>query len=165
MISLIAAISKNNVIGNKGEIPWMLSSDLKRFATLTKNHTVIMGRKTYESIIARLGKPLPERKNVVITSNPAFQAPCCFIFHSLEDAMSATNADGEVFVIGGEELYRKTLSFADKLYLTEVDVVCDGDAFFPKLDKEKWCLEEEHAVPQDEKNQYASTYFVYTRNT
>lgn len=160
MISLIAAVSKNNVIGNKGKIPWKLSTDMKRFATLTKGHMVVMGRKTYESILAHLGKPLPDRKNIVITSQPSYEAPGCEIVPSLMDAVKGTYLD-ELFIIGGERAYIEGLALADKMYLTVVDTTCEGDAFFPKWDKSEWKLIRSEPVPKDEKNQFDSVFEEY----
>ncbi len=163
MISLIAAVTKNNVIGNKGGIPWKLSTDMKRFATLTKGHTVVMGRKTYESILARLGKPLPDRKSIVITSQPDYNAPGCDVVSNLKDAVKGAFLD-ELFVIGGERAYAEALSLADKMYLTVVDTTCEGDAFFPKWDTSEWKLIRSEPVPKDEKNQFDSVFEEYIRH-
>jgi dihydrofolate reductase len=159
MISLIAAVAKNNVIGNQGEIPWYLPADLKHFASVTKGHTVIMGRKTYESIIARIGKPLPDRKNIIITSNHSYQAPGCEIYSSIEEILEKIkNTPEEIFIIGGEKVYKDFLPYADKLYITEVHAEISGNAFFPEFDKNKWQEVKHESHSKDEKNQFDYTF-------
>lgn len=153
-VSIIAAIAKNNVIGNRNQIPWYLPADLAHFKALTLNHSVIMGRKTYESIITRLGKPLPERQNIVVTSQPNFQAPGCVVAHSLTEALEKISATDEIFIIGGASLYITALSIATRLYLTEVDAEIPGDTFFPAWNKKDWQLEKEIFRSRDEKNPY-----------
>ncbi len=152
-VSIIAAIAKNNVIGNRNQIPWYLPADLAHFKALTLNHSVIMGRKTYESIITRLGKPLPERQNIVITGQHNFQAPGCVVAHSLSEAIKKSATD-EIFIIGGASLYIAALSIATRLYLTEVDAEIPGDTFFPAWNKKDWQLEKEIFRSRDEKNPY-----------
>jgi dihydrofolate reductase len=126
MISIIAAIDEKNGIGKKGQLAWHLSEDLKRFKELTSNHTVIMGRHTFESI----GKALPSRKNIVVTSDPNFQAENIVIVNSIEDAIGEAGG-GEIFVIGGAQIYNQTIGLADKLYLTQVVGDFSCDTFFP----------------------------------
>ncbi|MFA7252722.1 MAG: dihydrofolate reductase [Candidatus Paceibacterota bacterium] len=137
-INIIAAVSSNKVIGKNGEIPWSLPEDLKHFAKITTGHTVVMGRKTYESIIKKAGKPLPNRKNVVLTSQADFSAPGCLVTTSVSEIIEKTKGDAEVFIIGGEHVYREFLPLAQKIYLTEVDLVCSGDTFFPEYKREEW---------------------------
>ena len=138
MVNIIAAIAKNNVIGNKGKIPWHISDDLKRFKALTMGNCVLMGQKTFESILGYLGKPLPGRKNVVITRNHSYKAPeGVEVFHSLDDAFAAHLHD-DVFVCGGGEIYRQTINRADALYITHVEGYYDGDIFFPVIDPDVW---------------------------
>ncbi len=132
-LSIIAAIGPNNVIGNEGKLPWHLPEDLKRFKSLTMGHPIIMGRKTYESI----GKPLPGRKNIVVTRQEKYEAPGCFVAHSLDDAIESC-WDEDVFVIGGAEIYKQALPIADKLYLTEVRLETPGEIRFPEFDKNDW---------------------------
>ncbi|ALM10190.1 MAG: dihydrofolate reductase [Candidatus Peribacter riflensis] len=170
-ISLIVAVSKNNVIGSAGQLPWHLPDDFKRFKEITKGHPVIMGRKTYESI----GKPLPDRINFVITGQPNYLADGCIVVHSLSEAlMQFIGSDEEVFIIGGGQIYKQYFELpselevllnttADKIYLTRVDVSLEGDTFFPDLPPEKWrpvrC--EEH--PADDRHAHAFTFLVYER--
>jgi dihydrofolate reductase len=133
-LSLIVAIAKNNVIGINNTLPWHLPEDLKRFRALTTGHHIIMGRKTYES----LGRLLPGRTTVIVTRNKHYKLEGALIAHSLEDALVLCQNDDEAFVIGGAELYQAGLKLADKLYVTEVDLTVDGDAFFPVVDLKYW---------------------------
>lgn len=131
-IVLIAAIAeKNRVIGKDGKLPWYISQDLKRFKRLSIGHPVVMGRKTFESILQRLGKPLPERRNIVLTSNRSFHYPEVETFGSIEAALEALSDEPMVFIIGGESVYEKTFRLADRLELTIVEGDYEGDAFFP----------------------------------
>ena len=133
-LSIIVAIANNQVIGINNTLPWHLPEDLKRFRALTTGHHIIMGRKTYES----LGRLLPGRTTVIVTRNKDYQLEGALIAHSLEDAVALCQNDDEVFLIGGAELYQDGLKLADKLYITEVDLTVDGDAFFPEFDLNLW---------------------------
>lgn len=126
MLSIIAAIGDNRELGKDNKLLWHIPEDLKRFKTLTAGHTVIMGRKTYESI----GKPLPNRTNIVITKDNTFTAPGCIITHSLEEAIKQSS-DTETFIIGGASIYQQAIDRADKLYLTKVKGTFDADTYFP----------------------------------
>jgi len=137
--SIIVAVSENNVIGLKGKIPWKISEDLKYFKRITTGHTVAMGRKTYESI----GKPLPNRINIVITRNKNYIAPECVIVDSIEKSILQTTQEDELFFIGGFEIYKKALCFADRIYLTKVLGEFNGDVFFPLFDKNEWNMSSE----------------------
>lgn len=131
------AVSDNNVIGNKNDLPWHLPEDLKHFKELTLGKTVVMGRKTYESIVARLGKPLPGRKNVIITRQTEYQAPSdVLIFGSLDEARQKLKED--LYIIGGAEIFKLALPLAQKMYLTRVRGNYEGDAFFPEVDFSQW---------------------------
>ena len=133
-ICLIAALAANRVIGNDNALPWRLSADLKRFKALTMGHPIVMGRKTYQSI----GKPLPGRRNLVITRNREFEAAGCDVVHSLESALIACRGAGDIFVIGGAELYRESLAQAHSLELTEIHADFEGDAWFPEFARSDW---------------------------
>ena len=133
-VCLIAALAANRVIGNHNALPWHLPADLKRFKALTMGHPVLMGRKTHESI----GRPLPGRRNLVITRNRGFEAPGCEVVHSLEDAIAACRGAGEIFVIGGAELYCEALARADCLEFTEIHAEFEGDAIFPVFPMAQW---------------------------
>jgi dihydrofolate reductase len=137
-LSLIAALARNRVIGRNNSMPWHLPADLKHFKTVTMGCPVIMGRKTYESILASLGKPLPGRANIIVSRNPQFAAPGCSVVASLADALAACGDADEAFVIGGGEIYRQALPLAQRLYLTEIAADFDGDAYFPEIDKGAW---------------------------
>lgn len=138
MISIIAAVAKNNVIGKRNALPWYLPEDLKRFRKLTTGKTVLMGRKTFESIIDKLDKPLPNRKNVVITRDADYKVPeGVMVLHDINSAFEALK-DEDVFIIGGGEIYNQTINMADKLYITHVNAEHDGDVFFPEIDPKVW---------------------------
>ncbi len=138
LVSLVVAAAANGVIGRDNRMPWHLPEDLAHFKRLTLGHPVVMGRKTYESIVAALGKPLPGRTNIVITRQIGFAAPGCTVAASLEAALGAARAADEVFVIGGAEVYRLALARADRVYLTRIDATFEGDAIFPALDPTEW---------------------------
>lgn len=145
MISIVVAIANNNVIGKRNALPWYLPEDLKRFKELTIGHTVLMGRKTFESIMDKLGKPLPERKNVVITRDPNYSVPNgVLVYHSVQDAFAALSED-DIFVIGGGEMYSQTIDNADTLFITHIDKDYDGDVFFPDIDPHIWKKIEEES--------------------
>jgi dihydrofolate reductase len=133
-LSLIAALARNRVIGRNNAMPWHLPEDLKRFKALTLGHPVIMGRKTWDSIVAALGKPLPGRTSVVISRSLQSVPPGALLARTLDEAIAACPASDEVFVIGGAEIYALALPFAARLYLTEIDAEPDGDTWFPEAD-------------------------------
>ncbi len=133
-ISLIAALARNRVIGREGALPWNLPEDLRRFKALTLGHPILMGRRTWESI----GRPLPGRRNVVITRQAGYTAPGAEVFHDLDAALAAVTGVPEVFVIGGGEVYAAALPIADRLHLTELHDDVEGDARFPPFDPAQW---------------------------
>ena len=135
-VSLIAALSRNRVIGRNNAMPWHLPADLKRFRALTVGHPVIMGRKTWDSILASLGKPLPGRQSIVLTRAPGAALPGATVANSMAAAIAAAGLVDEVFVIGGAEIYALALPFADRLHLTEIDADVEGDTFFPPFNEE-----------------------------
>lgn len=138
MVALIAALGTKNIIGNNNKLPWNIPEDLKHFKDLTNRHVVVMGRKTYESILGYRGKPLPNRTNVVITKNTEFKAmEGVEIYHAFQDAFGA-HANEDIFVIGGAEIYKQAIELADKLYITHVQGSYEGDAFFPTIDPALW---------------------------
>lgn len=160
MISLIAAIGKNNEIGKKNGLLWNLPADMKHFRDLTKDHTVIMGQKTFESI----GKPLPNRKNIVLTKDDSFKKEGIEIVHSLEELYNILTETEENFVIGGGQIYKLLIEKADKLYITHVDASFpDADTFFPEIIPIVWneVSHEEHKP--DEKNPFGYTFSVYKK--
>jgi dihydrofolate reductase len=156
-LCLIVAMARNRVIGRDGGLPWRLSADLKYFKSVTMGKPVVMGRKTFESIHAMLGGPLPGRANIVITRDATYEAEGCLIVHGFEAAVRAAediaHNDGvdEIMVIGGVEIYARALGEADRLYLTEVNADVDGDATFPEFDRARWreVTREDHPAPED----------------
>ena len=155
MISLIVAASTNNVIGVKGELPWRLSGDLKRFKALTMGKPIVMGRLTYESI----GRPLPGRQNIVITRQADYRAVGCDVVTSVDAAISVAGEAEEIMIIGGGHIYKEFLPQADRIYLTRVQAEIEGDVFLPGLSPDEWVetASERHAA--DEANDYE---FVFT---
>lgn len=140
-IILIAAVSQNNVIGKKNSLPWYLPEDLKHFKEITTGHAVLMGRKTFESIMTRLKHPLPNRKNVVVTKKADYTVPDGVkLYHSIDKAIEELTeyTDENVYVIGGATIYAQTIDHADQLLITEVHKKYDGDVFFPDIDMTKW---------------------------
>ena len=136
-ISLIAAVASNRAIGKDNQLLWQLPEDMRYFRETTRGKTVIMGRRTWESLPARF-RPLPERHNIVVTRDPNYVAEGATIAHSLPDAIAAIGGDAEVFVIGGAELYRQSLPLAQRLYLTEIAQAFAGDVFFPEIQSAEW---------------------------
>jgi dihydrofolate reductase len=153
-IKLICAISKNNVIGNENKLPWNLSEDLKRFKKLTSNNLVVMGRKTFDSI----GKPLPNRKNIVLSNNLSLEIDGVEVFNSPDEVISLYKEIPEkkdMYIIGGTFVYKLFLEYCDYLYITYVDKNFEGDAFFPKIDWKAWNLtREEEKYDENEKLKY-----------
>jgi dihydrofolate reductase len=161
LISIIAAVAENGVIGKDNALPWRLSSDLKRFKALTMGKPIIMGRKTYESI----GKPLPGRTNIVVTRNRAFTAEGCMVVDSLEAAIDAANETGadEAVVIGGSAIYQAALPLAQRLYLTEVAAACEGDTFFPDWVRSEWVEISREDSAVDDRNSYPYCFRILER--
>ena len=136
ILTLIAAVARNGVIGIDNRLPWHLPADLKHFKALTTGHTVIMGRKTWESLPAKF-RPLPGRRNIVVTRNAGYQAEGAVVTTSLQAALAAAES-GEAFVIGGAELYAAAMPLANRLQLTEIDASVEGDTWFPAIDHHQW---------------------------
>lgn len=158
-VSLIVARSDGGVIGRGNALPWHLPADLLRFKALTTGHTIIMGRRTYESI----GRPLPDRRSVVISRNPEYAPEGVDTVGSLEEALLTAQDDDEAFIIGGAEVFREALPLADRLYLTVVHAEVEGDVSFPAIDVRNWRLVEREAHDADERNPHAYTFERYER--
>lgn len=143
-VSLIVAMARNRVIGRGNRIPWHLPADLQRFKTLTMDHHIVMGRKTWESI----NRLLPGRTTVIVTRDPQFAVPGAKIARSIEDALQQCGDDPEIFVIGGEQIFRAALPYAQRLYLSAIDADVPGDTYMPQIDLSAWRLahEEVHAA-------------------
>ena len=142
IISLIAAMGKNRIIGKDNSLPWKLPEDMKRFKELTQGKPVVMGRKTFESI----GKPLPNRKNIILTNDKNYKKEGCIIVHSVQEALIPSKGDKEIMVIGGEQIFKEFLPIANRMYLTFIDENFEGDAYFPEYNKNEWkeIKKEEH---------------------
>lgn len=162
-VSTIVGVGKNNVIGRANTIPWHLPADLKYFKRVTTGHPIIMGRRCYESI----GRPLPDRTNIIVSRNPDFQAPEeCILVHSLGAGLVVAQERGaeEAFIIGGGEIYQRGLPLSTRLYITYIDVeVPDGDVFFPEIDTNSWALVSEESHQKDAKNPHDYTFVVLER--
>jgi dihydrofolate reductase len=163
-ISLIAALTQNHVIGKNNDLPWHLPDDMKYFMQTTKQHHVIMGRKNYESIPEKF-RPLPNRTNIVVTHQSNFHAPNCTVVNSLEQgiALAKKNNEQEFFVIGGAEIYKLAMPFANRLYLTEIQTELEGDTYFPTLDKQHWAEVSRSQHKADEKHLYAFDFVIYEK--
>ena len=158
MLCIISAVSENGVIGRDGKLPWHLSADLKRFRKLTTGHTLIMGRKTYDSI----GRPLPQRRSIVLSRRNGFHADGIEVVRTFEEALESA-ADDLRFVIGGAALYRLALPIADRLHLTIVHASIEGDVRFPDFDRSQWNVAEDERHEADENNPYPYSFQRYDR--
>jgi len=158
VLSIIVAADRNNVIGKDNALIWHLPNDLRYFKEKTTGHAIIMGRRTFDSV----GKPLPNRRNIIITRNADFKVDGCEVVTSLEAALSLVNPDEENFIVGGEEIYRQALPLTDRVYLTRIDHEFEGDRHFPELGPD-WKLIEETEGIVDEKNPFAHTFLVFDR--
>ena len=160
MITIIAAIGKNNALGKDNQLLWRLPKDLKHFKSLTENHRIIMGRKTYESI----GKALPNRTNLVVSRKENWFAEDILIVSKLKEAIKfAKKIDEEVFIIGGGEIYKQTMELADRLEITLVEEDFEADTFFPKIDLKIWQKVNEEFHPKDEKNDHDFYFQTYEK--
>lgn len=147
MISIIVAVANNGVIGAKNDLPWHIPEDLKRFKLLTTGKTVLMGSNTYEAIIKRLGHPLPNRKNVVVSTDPNYKVAEGVILYDSLDKAIAKHKDEDLWIIGGGSIYKQTLDKTDVLYVTHVDQDVEGDVYFPRISTKEWTLESEELHP------------------
>ncbi len=160
MISIIVAVSDDWGIGMNNELLWHIPEDLKRFKKLTMGKTIIMGKRTWESLPRR---PLPERKNIVLTDIPDECIDGSVTAYTIEDALSKCVQDEEIFIIGGGMVYRQFMPIADRLYITHVHKKAPADVWFPKIDRRKWkIIEKEECISGDE-NRIPYTYVVYAR--
>jgi dihydrofolate reductase len=161
ILSFIVAAGKNNVIGKDNQLPWHLPSDMKYFKNQTWGMTVIMGRKSLES----LGKPLAGRKNIVITRNKDWHPEGAQVAHSIDEAIELAKQTGarEIFIIGGAQVFKTSMPLVHRIYLTRIHHSFEGDAFFPELPSSEWTLVKSHYRAADEKNQYSHTFEVWER--
>ena len=172
IISLIAAISRNSVIGRDNKLVWDMPADMKHFRDTTRGHTVIMGRKTFESI----GRPLPDRKNIVITRDTNYSRDGIYVVNSLEEALRLAGLEHgkefeenqdevEVFILGGGEIFKQTIDIANKLYITIIDTEIDGDSFFPEIVESNWKVESREDHDSDDKNAFPYSFITYIKKT
>ncbi|KKR10573.1 MAG: Dihydrofolate reductase [Candidatus Woesebacteria bacterium GW2011_GWA1_39_21] len=161
IISIIAAVAENNVIGNKNKLPWQLPADLKHFQETTTGHCIIMGQNTHESI----GRNLPGRTNIILTFDENYKSEGCIIVTSIEKALRVASAkkEPEVFIIGGASVYKQFIGVANKLYITKIHHNFDGDTFFPEIEPNKWKLISEEKHEKDENNPYPYNFEVYEK--
>ncbi len=164
-IALIVAASENDVIGRDGDLPWRLPDDLRRFKQITTGHIVIMGRRTYESV----GTPLPNRVNIIVTRQKTYHVDGAQVCSSLDEAIdfartvsAGTHRDDDLFILGGESMYRAAMSMAHRIYLTRVHAMVEGDTHFPRLDS-TWTLCANEHRPADEKHAFARSFQVWER--
>ncbi len=158
-IALIAAMGRNRVIGLAGALPWRLPADLRHFRLLTVGKPVLMGRKTFESI----GKPLPDRTNIIVTRRFGFRAEGCAVFSDLESAFDAFRAAPELMVIGGASIYGQALSRATRIYLTVIDADFEGDTYFPEYDAASWITSKQSNHRADDRNAFDFSFRVLDR--
>ncbi len=159
-ISIFVAIAENYAIGKNNDLLWHISEDLKRFKRLTKDHFVVMGKRTYFSLPTR---PLPYRTNLVITDVPGEQIDNCLMAYSIEDAIEKMDAEKENFVIGGGSVYRQFMPFAQKLYITRVHKDFEADTFFPEISPDEWKLTESQLIDDDLQNDFTYSFEIYLR--
>lgn len=159
ILSIIVAVAKGGVIGANNGLIWHISEDLRYFKAVTTGSTIIMGRKSYESI----GRPLPNRRNIVISRNSSFAAEGCEVAATIDQALALCSQDENVYIIGGGEIYRQTIDMVDKLYITHVDHSYEGDTYFPEIDYTKW--EKIFSEPHErgEKYDYPFEFATYKR--
>ncbi len=161
IISLIAAMDRNRIIGRDNALPWSMPADLKHFRDLTAGKPVIMGRRTYESI----GKPLPDRLNIILTRNPDYHPAGCAIAHTPQQALASAGEAPEVMVIGGERVFGEFLASASKMHLTFIDAEFAGDTVFPEWDPGQWRQTAREAHPANRSNPHSYVFVTLERKT
>ena len=158
-LSLIVAMDENRLIGNDNQLPWRLPADLAFFKRTTMGKPIIMGRKTFDSI----GRPLPGRRNIVITRDPEFSAEGCEVVHSIEAALAGCSEHDELMLIGGATLYEQTLDQVSCLYVTRIHHSFSGDTWFPEFDVKHWKISEQQDFDPDQSNAFAYSFVKYVR--
>lgn len=164
MLSIVVASAKNQVIGQSNDLPWYLPADLRHFKDITTGGTVIMGRRTHDSIIQRLGKPLPNRRSIVITREGLSLDGVVFV-HSIQEAIAASESDADSFIIGGAQIYQQALPYVQRIYMTEVDADIKGDTYFPAIDKNEWEETSREPHRKDDKNPYDYSFVTLQRKS
>nr|AIA18192.1 Dihydrofolate reductase [uncultured bacterium]AIA18200.1 Dihydrofolate reductase [uncultured bacterium] len=158
IVSIVVAIAQNNAIGKDNKLLWHLPKDLKHFKEITSGHTIIMGRKTYESV----GKPLPNRRNIIITRQN-ITIDGCEVVNSLPDALKLADGVHEVFIVGGAEIYKQAMQLTDRIYLTIVHENFDGDTYFPEIKEDIWKETEREDHQSDEKHAFSYSFITLER--
>jgi dihydrofolate reductase len=158
-ISVIAAMDRNRVIGRENQLPWHLPADLKWFKKNTIGKTIVMGRKTFESI----GRPLPGRTNIVLSRDENFSAEGCLVVHTIEEVFQEVDNEDEIMIIGGAQLFKQLISRANRLYITRIDAEFDGDSYFPALESEEWRVVLRDEIASSEVNPYGLQFLIVDR--
>lgn len=160
-ISLIAAATENNVIGKDNDLPWKLPDDMRFFVRTTKGHHILMGRQNFEAT----NKLLPNRTNIIITRQADYSFEGAVVFHSIEEGIRFAEEKGEteLMIIGGGEIFKQTLSIADRIYLTRIHAEIEGDTYFPEIDMKNWKIVSEEEHPIDERHLYSFTFYTLDR--
>jgi len=163
-ISIIVAVSSNQVIGKDNKLAWNLPYDMKYFSNITRNHTVIMGRKNWESIPEKF-RPLPNRKNIIVSRNKKYKIKSSIVVNSVEKAIEVAknDNDNEIFIIGGGEIYKASFKYINKLYITEIKSIIEGNTFFPKWNKKKWKEVSRVSNKKDKVHKYDFDFVVYIK--
>ncbi|MES2457081.1 MAG: dihydrofolate reductase [Bacteroidota bacterium] len=159
IVSAVVAIAENNAIGKDNELLWYLPTDLKHFKSITKGHTIIMGRKTFDSI----GKALPHRRNIVITRTEGLEIEGAEVVNTVDQALELCSDEEEVFIVGGAEIYKIAMPATDRIYLTTVHRSFEGDAYFPEINMDLWKVVAEEKYEADEKNNIDFTFATLER--
>ena len=159
MIIIIAAVAENNALGKNNDLLWHLPNDFKRFKEITSGHHIIMGRKTFESF----PKPLPNRTHIIISRQKNFTKEGCIVVQDIEKAIATCPKEEDLFIIGGGEIYKQSIDFADQLDITRVHHSFDADVYFPEIDPTIWELTSESFQPKDERHQYDYTFQTFIR--
>ena len=158
-VSIIAAMDENRVIGKDNQMPWRLPAELQYVKKTTMGHPIVMGRKNYEAI----GRPLPGRRNIVMSRDQSFRAEGCEVMHSPQEVLEKCGQEEEIFIFGGEQIYRLFLPFVSKLYITRIHHSFEGDVFFPEIDYSEWKEVSREKGLTDEKNPYEYYYHIYEK--
>ena len=159
-VSLIVAMDKNRVIGKDNDLPWRLPKEFEYVKKTTMGHTLVMGRKNFESI----GRVLPGRKNVILTRDKDFSFEGCVIAHSIKEVFELCKNDEEIFIFGGEQIYEMFLPYVEKMYITKIDYAFEGDTFFPEVNYEEWDEVSVKLGTTDEKNPYTYHFHINKKN-
>jgi len=166
IISMIAAIAENRVIGKDNDLVWDLPADMKYFMSTTRAHCIVAGRRNYESIPLKF-RPLKDRTNIIVTRNIEYSAPGAIVVNSLDEAIERARLEGEseLFIIGGGEIYEQAMNMADRLYITEIKASFEGDTFFPDYNKSLWKEDSRIANSKDDKHAYEFDFVIYSRKS